>query len=735
MSTYDDVSAPAISLAAGHGFMDNRLHIVAGFDYYDNNGALEQSARPWGDDDYALVTNPNGPPNRTISANAHYSQMTYGGVSALNNPAALRGIQFGANGEVQPFTYGTSVGSTWMIGGDGVSQAGNANIYPKVSRKSGFAKATFDVTDSTQLFVDALIADTSAFSDSSYVTTNRSSVAIDIDNPYLPTEVHDIMVAENVDTFYMRRILKEQGPITDQNDINYKRIGVGAKGELGNEWNWDVVFQYGKSHFYRQDGGNTNLARFNYATDVITDPGTMQPVCRVTYDNPGSADPDIANCAPVNLFGEGSISQAALDYFSGVAILDSNQKQTLVNFNLNGSPFATWAGDVSVAFGGEWRKDEISAETDPISAATGWYAVNSQPLSGDVSVKEAYLEVVVPLLSESPLGELMNVNGAVRVTDYSTSGSVVTWKAGLNYSPTSDIRIRGTLSHDIRAPSVNELYSGQSQYVSQIVDPRDNSNPTVPLLTGGNPNLNPEKSDAWTAGVVLTPGFAPGLSMSFDYYSFHIKDAITSLSGQTIVDNCFILGQTDLCDAITESGGVISQVQATLLNAAEAKASGFDIEMDYSVPFLKGDLVFNGLANYVDELSTTVSGVTADIVGQLGSETSGGVPQWRWNLGARYVTDTFATGVLVRYVGDGVYRTSYTDGIDIDNNYIPSVTYVDFDISQNITQNLQFYGKINNLFNVAPPASPSFITEPSYNSGAFHDRIGRYFKVGLRFNF
>ncbi|WP_165793830.1 TonB-dependent receptor plug domain-containing protein [Hyphococcus luteus] len=736
ISTYDDVSAPAVSLAAGHSFADDRLHIVAGFDFYDNNGQLAQGTRPWGDDNTALVTLPDGPPNRTQANNAVYSQLTYGGVSSLNNIPELQGIQFGPGGEVQPFQYGTAVGSTWMIGGDGVSMANEANIYPKVSRQAGYARATFDLTDTTELFADALYSHTYAFSDSAYVSTNRSPLAIDIDNPFLPQGVRDIMMDNGVDTYYLRRILGEQGPITNANDIDYQRYGAGAKGELSGGWNWDVTFQYSKSNFYREDGGNTNLRRLSLGTDVVLDPMTNDPVCRSSLNNPSSTDPDIANCVPVNLFGEGSLNGSALDYISGTAVLDSEQKQTLVSFNLSGSPFQTWAGDVSVAVGGEWRKDELSATTDPISAMTGWYAVNSQPLSGEVSVKEAYTEVVVPLMSDQPMGYSMDVNGAARVTDYSTSGTVVTWKAGMNYSPTPDIRFRGTYSRDIRAPSVNELFSGQSQFVNQLVDPRDNSNPTVPLLTGGNPTLDPEKSNAWTVGVVLTPGFANGLSLSFDYYSFKIKDAIASLDGQTIVDNCFILMQTSLCDAIMQnSNGNITEVQATLLNAAAASAKGFDVQMDYGVPFLSGDLNFSVLANYVGELSTTISGVKSDVVGQLASETAGGVPEWRFNLGARYVTDDFAAGVLVRYVDNGVFRTAYTEGVDIDDNTIPSRTYVDVDISKRITENIQLYGKINNLFNVAPPAATTFITQPNYNGGAFHDRIGRYFKVGARFQF
>ena len=735
ISNYDDVETPAVSLAAGRSFADDRLHVVAGIDWYENGGQLRQDSRPWGDDNTALVTLSGGPPNRSQADNAVYSQLTYGGASALNNIPALLGIQFGTGGEVVPFRYGEHVGSTWMIGGDGVSMANEANIYPEISRISGYARAGYDVNSTLEIFADALFAHTEAYSDSAYVSTNRAPVAIDIDNPFLPSTVRNIMLANNVDTYYMRRIVSELGPITNQNDIDYQRYSVGANGMLG-EWDWDVVLQYGRSEFDRRDGGNAILSRLNLGTDVVSDPVTGNPVCRSLLNDPTSTNPDIANCVPINLFGFNSISDEALAYFGGTATLYSEQQQTLLAFNVSGSPFQTWAGDIDVAMGGEWRRDELNASTDPISAQTGWYAVNSQPLNGEVDVTEAYAEVVVPLVSDGALGERLDVNGAVRMTDYSTSGTVTTWKAGVNYSPISDLQFRATLSRDIRAPSVNELFSGQSQFVNQLVDPRDNSNPTVPLLTGGNPNLEPEISDAWTAGIVLRPSFIPGMTVSFDYYRFEISDAIASLSGQTIVDNCFILGQTALCDAISQdSNGVITEVQATLLNAAEAAASGFDIEANYTMPAFNGFIDFSLLANYVDELSTTISGVESDVVGQLGSETAGGIPEWRYSAGARYSTDTFSVGFLVRHVDSGVFRTTYRDGIDIDDNTIPSRTYVDVDIANQITDHVQLYGKINNLTNVAPPAATTFITQPNYNGGAYHDRIGRYFKVGVRFQF
>lgn len=743
MSSYEDVESPAASITGGHAFADGRLHVVGAVDYYDNKGQLRQAERPWGRDDYALITNPNGPPNRTRSANTRFTQFTNGGVgtdcrpgiASCNSNAALRGIQFGPGGTVLPFNYGTSVGTTFMIGGDGGTMADDANILPEIGRKSAFTRATFDISDSLSIYADALYADVDAFSDSAYAV-NRAPIGIRVDNAFLPQQVRSIMQANGVNTFFMGRTVLEAGKTNTSIENTIQRYGFGVEGEFGEGWRWNTSVQLSRNDYLREDGNNQHLRRYGLGVDSVINPANGQPICRSLLNAPNSTDPDIANCVPINIFGEGSISQQALDYFRGVSVIDSQQEQQLFGANLQGSLFETWAGEVSMAIGGEYREDKIEAFSDAVSQASGWFAVNSKPLSGKVNVKEAYTEVVVPLLSGGPLGHAMDVNGAVRVTDYSTSGRVNTWKAGINYSPIEDLRVRATYSRDIRAPSINELYSGQSQFVTNIIDPRDNSNPTVPLLTGGNLNLTPETSKAFTAGLVYQPSWTNSLRMSIDYYTFDITDAIASLSGQQIVDGCFRRGQAALCNAITlNPNGTLANVAATLINAAEAASSGVDLEVAYSLPVGSDSIDFRMLAAYVDELSTTINGVVTDTVRQLGSESAGGIPQWRFVTSARYVRPTFSAGVLVRYVDQGTYRNDYVQGIDIDDNTLPSRTYVDLDYSKTLTQSLEVYAKVNNVFNVDPPLAPSQITEPNYNSGAFHDRIGRYFKAGVRFQF
>ena len=487
---------------------------------------------------------------------------------------------------------------------------------------------------------------------------------------FLPQQIKTIMAANGATTFGMGRIVGEEGKTNTTVDDQVQRYGLGAKGEFGDTWSWDTSAQYSVIDYHREDGNNQNTLRYGLGVDSVVNPANGQPICRSKLNAPASTNPDIVNCVPINIFGAGSISQDALNYFTGTAVLDSEQKQSLVGANLQGSLYEGWgAGDVSIAFGGEYRKDEIAATSDPISQVTTtaatkglWFAVNPQPLSGDVDVKEAYTEVVVPLLRDKPFASLLDVNGAVRLTDYSTSGSVTTWKTGLNYSPLAALRFRGTVSRDIRAPSVNELFSGTNSFVNSFVDPVTKTNPSVVALTGGNPALTPETSKAYTIGVVFQPESLQGLRVSLDYYAFDISDAISSLSGQQIIDGCF-RGQASLCSSITRNGaGAITNVTATLLNAASVKTSGFDTELAYAMPVGAAKMDFRLLGTYVEKLDTTINNVTTDTVGQLGSEAAGGIPKWRFVASTRYVRPSFAAGVLVRYVHSGVFNTTFVEG-------------------------------------------------------------------------
>ncbi|QDX27682.1 TonB-dependent receptor [Sphingomonas suaedae] len=748
VSTYGDVETPGASLTAGRAFVDGRLHIVASADYFRNGGQLAQESRPWARGDYAVLTNPAypgtpGAPRQLILPNARFSQMTFSGVTARNSIAALRGIQFGPGGTVLPFNYGTTVGNVYMSGGDGASLAATSNILPVLERMSGYGRITFDVSDTISIYADALVSRADIFSDGTTATDNGNLV-IRRDNAFLPSPIRDILIANNLNDFRIGRVAGEDGAFTNSVDNTVQRYGFGIDGKIGASWKWNAFVQLSRNDYYREDGNNRNEDRWLLGIDSVINPATGQPICRALLNNPNptaAQDPygNIRACIPINPFGAGSISQAALDYYKGTAVMMARQRQDVYAVSLEGSVFDTWAGTVSLAVGAEYRSETVRADVDDVSVRRRWKTVNPQPLSGELDVKEAFAEVVVPLLRDSGLGKHLDINGAVRVTDYSTSGSVTTWKIGANYTPFDDLRLRATYSRDIRAANINELFSGQSQFFNNITNPDTNLVRNTLQLTGGNPNLTPERAKALTAGAVYQPSWAPGLRLAVDYYSIDLNNAITSLTGQQIVDGCLIRDQADLCSAITFNGNVIEAVEATLINAAGAKSSGVDIEASYSMPVGGGRLETRALVNYVEELSITVNGETTDYAGQTGTTgtigPAGGIPKWRGILSTTYRDDRASVGVAVRYVGGGLLNVSFEEGVDIDDNDVPARAYVDLNASYRITPNVQIFGSIDNLLNQKPPLTPNAITAPSYASSVFYDRVGRFMTVGARFSF
>ncbi|PKP92177.1 MAG: TonB-dependent receptor [Alphaproteobacteria bacterium HGW-Alphaproteobacteria-16] len=743
ISTYGDVEKPGASLTAGRAFMDGRLHIVASADYFRNSGQLAQDSRPWARGDYAVLTNPAAPPRQLILPNARFTQMTFGGVTARNSHPALRGIQFGPGGTVLPFNYGTTIGNVYMSGGDGASLSATSNILPVLERVSGYGRITFDISDDISIYADALVSRADIFSDGTTATDN-GNLPIRQDNAFLPASIRNIMIANNIPSFNLGRVAGEDGAFTNTVDNTVQRYGFGIDGKIGANWKWNAFVQLSRNDYYREDGNNRDEDRFFLGLDSVINPATGQPICRALLNNPNptaAQDPygNIRECIPVNPFGAGSISLAALDYYKGTAVMMARQRQDVYALSLEGSVFDTWAGTVSLAVGGEYRSETVRADVDPVSVRRRWKTVNPQPLRGELDVKEAFAEAVVPLLRDSALGKHLDLNGAVRVTDYSTSGSVTTWKVGANYTPFDDLRLRATYSRDIRAANINELFSGQSQFFNNITNPDTNLVRNTLQLTGGNPNLTPERAKALTAGAVYQPSWAPGLRLAVDYYSIDLNNAITSLTGQQIVDGCLIRNQTDLCSAITFNGNVIEAVEATLINAAGAKSSGVDIEASYSMPLAGGRLETRALVNYVEELSITVNGATTDYAGQTGTTgtigPAGGIPKWRGILSTTYRDDRASVGVAVRYVGGGTLNVNFVEGVDIDDNDVPARAYVDLNASYRITPNVQIFGRIDNLLNKEPPLTPNAITAPSYASSVFYDRVGRYMTVGARFNF
>jgi iron complex outermembrane receptor protein len=730
VSEQGDAKETHVGLSGGHGFADGRGHFMAGGEYTKNDGV--GSDRDWFKKHYATISNPayaagNGQPQNLIAPNVGVSVATLGG---LITAGPLKGLQFLPGGATSQFQYGTNVGSQYMTGGEGIYPGDLINLVTPLERASLFTRTTYDLTDNIEGFVEASFAyartkfNLSTSYDLGTLTINR-------DNAYLPASVGALMASNNVTSFKMGRINQDiaYNVVDDANATG--RLAVGLKGSFGDGWTWNTNAEYGRTRYSAKVLNNRIAANFTNAMDAVVSP-TNQIVCRSSLTNPANG------CVPINLFGAGSPSAAAIDYVTGDQTLMSHIDETAGAFNIQGEPFSTWAGRVSLASGVEYRRESVNQIVDALSAASGFAIGNPKPLKGHYDVKEAFVETVAPLLAGAPLAKSLDLNAAARVTDYSTSGTVWTWKAGLSWALNDDLRLRATRSRDIRAPNLNELFSTYVLTFSTITDPRDGSQYTARSPQQGNRGLDPEKADTITAGVVYSPSWAPGLKTSLDYYNIELKGAIATLTAQNIINRCQA-GSTDLCAFIARDAatGRISEIMRTNINLSALKTSGFDGEVSYTMPLermatgLSGSVDLRLLASYVEEFVTN-DGVTAINTG--GVVGSGG-PHWRGMASVTYDNGPFRAYAEGRYTGPGLYDVNLTyDDNHVDSEFLVNTT-MSYTFERRQGRSLQLFGAINNLLDNDPPVAPYNFIFGSPASASVHDVIGRRYSMGVRFKY
>lgn len=740
-SKYGDFKRPILSGAYGASLLDDRLHVTVAGDFYRNTGQTAVASRPWGRRQSVLFTNPSGLPLQEIVDYATFSQMTFGGlIVGQPRTSPLYGIQFGANGAPQPFQFGTKVGSVFQVGGDGVNITDEGNIGVHITRYSGYGRMAYEVSDALTLWTDALYSNVKVLSDLA-PNYDNGSLTIRADNAFLDDSIRDIMTENGIASFKFGRMNLEDGFSENNSETNVRRYAIGAEGAFGDGWSYDAYAQISRNSFYQESVNNRSESRWLRGVDSVIDPATGRPACRVNVDaNPANNDPA---CVPINVFGPGSIDAAALDYYRGTSFYDADMDQDVFAFNVRGEPFSTWAGAVSLAFGAEYRREKIVSVSDERSQMRDWRSINQQPFSGKLNVKEVYLEAGVPLLKDKPFADSLELNGAVRYADYSSSGGVVPWKIGLNYSPTPSLRFRGVVSRDIRAANINELYSGQNQVIRGEPDPRSAPGNSIPpsyfvtSLTGGNPDLDPEKADTRSFGLVYQPVFIPGLSMSIDYYSIKVKDAITALPSGTIISNCFAKNIEKYCGFITLGpDNLIQTVQSTLLNVNAVETAGIDFEASYRREVGPGTMGVRVLVNWVDKLLVGTEGGKTDYVGDIATDYAG-QPEWKANFDLTYDMERVRLGLFLRYLGGGKFRSTYVDDVNLPaaQNDINGRLYTNVSAAYKLTDELEIYGKIDNLFDVDPPITPNFIVQPTIANSQMFDKVGRFYSGGVRVRF
>lgn len=634
-------------------------------------------------------------------------------------------------------------------------------------RNTAYVKTDYDLTENITLFGELMYAESEA-SDVIGPVFDVFSTFVSTDNPFMPDAVRQRLVAGGESGIFISREHREFGTRGADLDRNFFATALGLEGKFENGWAWSATVERGETNTR-----NTNLndrldANWFEAIDAIADPATGEPICR-------DSDARDRGCVPVNVFGIGTISDAALDYVRVEEhTTETDTVQTLAQAVLTGDLFELPAGTAKFAVGAEYREDELDFRPSFVwEEALGFFASQFSPVRETNDVTEGFAEVLVPVLSDLPGVESLELEAAYRYSDYQRAGGVDTWKAGLVWSPVEDIRFRSTAAATVRAPALGELFDPGSRGAFGLSDPCDplllesGSNfrrancialgldpvtfdpntrrVTTLVFTTGNPELDVEEADTLTIGVVLQPRWVPEFRLAVDYYDIDLTGGISRIGPQQTLNNCVDLPSLDnqFCDFVDrDATGNIREVRDSYINVSGFRVRGIDFEASYIAQL---DELFGSDRNWGNisvgllgsRLSTNAF-IDRDLVTGEETEFEGAgqsdLPEWRVNLNLRYQRGALDANWQTRYINSTVTNNEVEDPQeDLGEHYfVPSVTYHDMSLGYDTPWwNTHFRLGVNNVFDEGPRDHP--FTSPGFL--ALDDIIGRFYYVRVSANF
>ena len=560
-------------------------------------------------------------------------------------------------------------------------------------------------------------------------------ITIDASNPFNPFGTLSAGNPGDPPANYstVRRRLIEAGQRTYTQNVNTMSITGGFDGsfQMGQrKWYWDVSAVFGFNDAKQSFTGNVNAAKLTRA---------LGPVSACT-----------APCVPVNIFGgAGSITADQLAYITYTERNRSAQELQDYTANLSGDLFELPAGPVGFAVGYEHRYQKGSFDPDPITAAGLSSDIPSLPARGSYNSDEVYGELRIPLLKEVPFFYSLEVNGAVRRSDFSRSGGSTTYTGSGTWKPVRDLLFRASYAKGFRAPAIGELFGAASRADAPIDDPCTNvpgspfalntgsvranciangvpangsyqepNGGQLSVLTGGNQNLKPETSRTWLFGGVYAPqwarsgGFASQLSLEVNYYDISVNNAIAPVDAQLTLNRCAFGGDALSCGSTTRTpAGLISRIGAQLQNIGSVRTRGIDVTANYRTPETgagRFGLQLNGnfLMKYSETFPAQVGFTTTNYLGLTRGFPDQSYPRFKGNGTLDWALGVFTGSFTGRYI-DAVREA---DGKKLDSRLYGDVQlgYAFFDRRMALTVG------VNNVFNQDPPACFS-CTGPNYD--------------------
>ena len=765
VSTYGDDFKTNASVAFGRDVAEGRGHFEASYEYRKSTGAL-RSDRPffdtfWTDQGAVVGGGTVGTTDNPykLTANAVVATVSFGG---LINSGALSGLNFTQNGLLSPFVHGTPTGTTGVeIGGQGAYYTRSTIDLPQDSQK---AFARFDYSFPHEVHGFAQVAATQSTYQGVGQNLLLSRVNIGYNNAFLSAIqpeyralVSQQLAANPLGSFQFSKMETLYPNSSTRNRERYDMVQTGLSG-LAGAFAWDVGYVHTDSQYRSENPNGVDNAHLHAALNAVVNPANGQIVCNAALANPSV----YGGCVPLNVFGPTSENAAALAYIRHVPHSAQLYTSDDVSGSLVGAPFSLPGGEVNMAFSGEWRRLTFETQSDsppttPVNCIGIQFSCTSSlaPFSGgqtailapvDQTVSEVAYEVDAPLLADWPHVLAFNLSAAVRYTNYNTSGGAWTWKVGGVWRIDDQFTVRATRSRDIRAPNLTDLFAPRGSGQSQYVDMHTGASGVIPSISQGNPDLQPEKADTTTVGIVWRRD--DRLSLSLDAYRIRISDAIVSIipfqpATQTACE--LSNGEAEVCALYVRPFPFSNRTAANYptalynqsLNVASLDTYGLDVEANYATELLGRQLTLRALFNWQPHLlydngpaGKIDVGGAADGVGGLPP-----IPLMKFVIsGSYHPTDLLTLRFQERWRGP--LDQNGSKGLFFADGKVPAIGYTDVTATYDLSKRVSVSLNIQNLFNANPPAyaSAGGSLQPNYLGGYAQgdDIVGRYFTLGLR---
>ncbi len=772
-----DGKEKALSVTAGGKYADDRGHAVLSLGYSER-GSVLNAARDFSAVSGASSTSPYGRYDATgtnlpsqAAVDAIFAK--YGSAAGAVKASA----NLGFNNDGTLFYNGVNYkGSTELdystIPVNGTYNTGPLNLLQlPLTRYTAYAATDYQINDHAQFY--------GSFNFTHYDSTtilapapaaSSTGFSVPVTNPFISDDMATLLASRANPTanFLLRKRFTDVGPRQSDTTYNVFQIAGGVRGELGfKDWTYDVYASYGRSEQNETQSGNISHSAVQTLLNAADGGASL---CSGGYDP----------------FGLQALSASCKAYIARQTKNRTVAEQQMVEANVQGGLFDLPAGEVRGALGVSYKRDTYLFEPDSLLSTGDVVGFNAQDsIDAATNVKDIYGELLVPVLKDLPFIKALDLTAGYRLSDYDTVGQVSAYKLDGAWEVVEGFRLRGGYQRAVRAPSIGELYSPQNQgYPSISEDPcaydstyREGSNAAaikslcvaqgvpaaiidtytytntqVNSLSGGNPDLKEETADTYNVGFVWTPLFShpllERLSMSIDYYSMDIKDAIGTIDANTALDKCYSASSNPTGDASNyycslfkrnSATGEIDTLTLTNLNLGEYKTSGVDFQVDWGFGLgavglddRYGSIKVNLVGAYLDSFKVqSLPGEDfLELKGTIGntsvSDTAVSHPEWKYNTSISYLIGPVELGARWRHIGD------MTDAAD-SSEKIGAVDYFDLNGSWKISEAYSIRGGVTNLTNKQPPYFSSYVqanTDPST-----YDVLGRRFYMALKAKF